>query len=210
MIRVYHSRGVYRATTRDRTRAAGRLADVTEADRKRKGKGETGRKKKMPARKEKLVGRRGPPARWWITDDARTRRVTPCRTDIPGMRRTRDRAAFRRKRDARQRRRRLRVPPRGGAAACTRSRLYALASAFLSIRFPFPFLSFVHRIHARLSDERYQMHEGAILRCVRCNSGGGDGAPRPVRRPADLDTDIERAREREGEILGEGTEKEGR
>lgn len=32
--------------------------------------------------------------------------------------------------------------------------------------------------------------------CARCNSGGGDGAPRPVRRPADLDTDIERARER--------------
>jgi len=42
---------------------------------------------------------------------------------------------------------------------------------------------------------------------MRCNSGGGDGAPRPVRRPADLDTDIERGRE--SDILGEGRE-EGR
>lgn len=39
------------------------------------------------------------------------------------------------------------------------------------------------------------MHE-EHRRCVRCNSGGGDGAPRPVRRPADLDTDIEGVRER--------------
>lgn len=46
---------------------------------------------------------------------------------------------------------------------------------------------------------QYRMHE-EHRRCVRCNSGGGDGgndgAPRPVRRPADLDTDIEGVRER--------------
>jgi len=38
-------------------------------------------------------------------------------------------------------------------------------------------------------------------------ASGDGGASRPVRRPADLDTDIERVREREGETLrGEGEE----
>lgn len=57
-------------------------------------------------------------------------------------------------------------------------------------------ISFVHQISQTIG-EQYRMHE-EHRRCVPCNSGGGGGggAPRPVRRPADLDTDIERVRER--------------
>jgi len=43
-------------------------------------------REKMRARKEKSEGDRS--TRWRITDDARTRRVTIYRADIPGMRRT--------------------------------------------------------------------------------------------------------------------------
>lgn len=79
--------------------------------------------------------------------------------------------------------------PRGGAG------VYAASISPFYVRFPFLSLSLVQRVRTRTAGEQYRMHE-EHRRCVRCNSGGGDGAPRPVRRPADLDTDIERVRER--------------
>lgn len=80
--------------------------------------------------------------------------------------------------------------PRGGAG------VYAALASASPFHVRFPFLSLSFGVYVRVTaGEQYRMHE-EHRRCVRCNSGGGDGAPRPVRRPADLDTDIERVRER--------------